>query len=242
MKKPTATKYSFTQNSLVAFLLIGGCLSNIACDTDTNISDSPADFPDKTAALENEIRVLSKRNELQSERLAAMNAEIPGGLAMGEREKQLEQREVRLVTLEDELERLRVEANASTESLRQEAQNLSQERINFANRHRELLVQIGEAQQINERYDDIVREKENAILGERAANLRVDKAVRFVTFSCAVALLSCLIAFAYRARLTTERKRIETVVELTGYSALSNKSKKLGKGYDPYRFLRDFEE
>ncbi len=95
------------------------------------------------------------REELQnkSEQLAVLNANVPGGLALGEREKQLEQKESRLKELETRLQEQEGSLLQMESKVKEDRGKLLAEQNQFHSEKEEHLIQIGEANQMIARYD-----------------------------------------------------------------------------------------
>ncbi len=167
----------------------------------------------KIRALESENTRLQSENQAKSEQLAVLNAKIPGGLSLGELEKQLDQREARLAQTEQSFVEREAELKVTEQATNEEVSQLGLARKEFVAEKEELLIQIGESKQITEHYDEIVQEKKDALTAERTASVRVGRFLTYVAVSGCVAFIAILLAITYAIRHRIECRHIEMAMD-----------------------------
>lgn len=213
-------------SNMYSGLLVGAlCLMNFGCSSEGASIDSITDPATKILALENENIKLQIENQNKSEQLAVHNAKVPGGLALGEREKKMDERESRLAQAEQALSRREAEVEHAERVIKEDLRKLGSARQEFVSGKEELLMQIGESKQITEQYAEILKDKNDALSGERMANLKIGEFVTYIIVALCVAFLSVLIAITYAVRhrmacqnleMTLDALRmVETRAELT---------------------------
>lgn len=207
-------------NLYSALIVSALCLLNFGCGQEGASIDSITDPAAKILALENENTKLRSENQSRSEQLAVYNAQIPGGLALGEREKQMDEREARLAQSEKALVRRDSELNETERRIKEELKRLGLARQKFVAGKEELLIQIGESKQMTERYKEVQQDKNDALSGERMANLRVGEFVSYIAVAVSVAFLSVLLAITYSLRHRMECRNIEMAMEALRYANL----------------------
>lgn len=215
-------------------LLLLVVLLHTSCSHDEQSMESLNDPQARIAFLENNVRRLNEEIALKSERLAIHDATMPGGLAMGEREEQLDQRESRVSASESQVDAAYAELQALREEMEREERALNLARQRFVEDKEELLIRIGNAEQMTERYEEVVQEKNSALANERNANLRAGEAMKYIAVVCGLCFLSMLLTFAYAGRLRTERKRLDAVIHTTQLTSSSDveallSSRRLGR-------------
>lgn len=215
MPKSRSTKFSLI---LLAFVSI-----NLSCQPPNPLTDQPEVYTDPIARIHAlEIDNSRMREELQnkSEQLAVLNANVPGGLALGEREKQLEQKESRLKELETRLQEQEGSLLQMESNLKEDRGKLQVDQKQFHSEKEERLIQIGEANQMVARYESVVKEKDDALAAERLANQRVEEFVRFISVAGCMALASVLIAVILLVRLRMQRQQIDATMRTVEYGDL----------------------
>lgn len=162
------------------------------------------------------------KDELQnkSEQLAVLNANVPGGLALGEREKQLEQKESRLKELETRLQEQEGALLQMESKVKEDRGKLLVDRNQFHSEKEERLIRIGEAKQMVARYESVVKEKDDAVAAEHLANQRVEEFVRFISVAGCMALAAVLIAVILLVRLRMQRQQIDATMRTVEYGDL----------------------
>lgn len=183
------------------------CHLNLGCgkdQTETSSGQEGAVSWAELHALAETNAVLQKENQLKAEQLAVHNAKIPGGLALGEREKQMDQREARLAQAEEALQLRESSVLEKERGIEEDRQELAVARQKFVVEREEMVQKIGEAKQIIARYEEVVREKNDALVAERQANLRVMAFVKYSILAgsgvCICGLLTILYFLRHRAR------------------------------------------
>jgi hypothetical protein len=192
---------------LLLFILNGGCSNEVS-----NV-DYGGDPVAKIRAIESENTRLQSENQSKSEQLAVLNAKIPGGLSLGEREKRLDQREARLAQTEQGFVEREAELKVTEQATNEEVSQLGLARKEFVAEKEELLIQIGESKQITEHYDEIVQEKKDALTAERTASVRVGRFLTYVAVSGCVAFIAILLAITYAIRHRIECRHIEMAMD-----------------------------
>jgi hypothetical protein len=134
----------------LVFVVCGLCGFNLGCDQGAASIASITDPVEKIHSLEDENTRLQSENQTKSEQLAAHNAKLPGGLALGEREEQLAQWEARLTQLEQALVRRGAQLEETERTTESDFKRLGLAREEFLTGKEELLVQIGESKQMTE--------------------------------------------------------------------------------------------
>ncbi len=206
-----------------ALLLLTLMATNLSCQPPNPLTDQPEVYTDPIARIHAlEIDNARTRDELQnkSEQLAVLNANVPGGLALGEREKQLEQKESRLKELETRLQEQEGSLLQMESKVKEDRGKLLAEQNQFHSEKEERLIQIGEANQMIARYESVVKEKDGAVAAERLANQRVEEFVRCITVAGCVAFASVLIAVILLVRLRMQRRHIDAAMRTVEYGDL----------------------
>jgi hypothetical protein len=198
--------------SLVIAVLLLYALSG-GCSNEVSTAEFTGDPIAKIRAIESENTRLQSENQNKSEQLAVLNAEIPGGLALGERENQLDQREARLAQTEQGFVEREAELKVTEQATNEEVSQLGLARKEFVAEKEELLIQIGESKQMTEHYDEMVQEKKDALTAERTASQRVGKFLTYVAVSGCVAFIAILLAGTYAVRHRIECRRIEMAMD-----------------------------
>lgn len=196
-------------------LILALVATNLSCQSPNRLTDQPEVYTDPIARIHAlEIDNARMKDELQnkSEQLAVLNANVPGGLALGEREKQLEQKESRLKELETRLQEQEGALLQVESKLKEDRGKLQVDQKQFHSEKEERLVQIGEAKQMVARYESVVKERNDAVAGERLANQRVEEFVLGVTVSFCVALAAVLIAAILLVRLRMQRQHTDSAI------------------------------
>jgi hypothetical protein len=192
---------------LLLYTLSGGCSNEVST------AEFTGDPIAKIRALESENTRLQSENQAKSEQLAVLNAKIPGGLALGEREKQLAEREARLAQTQESFVEREAELKVTEQSTKDEVNKLGLARKEFVAEKQELLVQIGESKQMTKHYGEMLQEKRDALIAERTASDRVGKFFTYVAISGCVAFIAILLAGTYAIRHRIECRRIEMAME-----------------------------
>jgi TolA-binding protein len=190
------------------------------CSNEGSLVDYGGDPIAKVRALESENTRLQSENQNKSEQLAVLNAKIPGGLSLGEREKQLQQKESRLKELETRLQEQEGSLLQVESKLKEDRGKLQVDQKQFHSEKEERLIQIGEANQMVARYESVVKEKDDAVSAERLANQRVEEFVRCVTVAICVALAAVLFALTFVVRNRMQRKHIDSAMRTVEYGDL----------------------
>lgn len=204
----------------IVLLVLPLALLNFSCQPSDPLSDQLEVYTDPIARIHAlEVDNARMKDELQnkSEQLAVLNASVPGGLALGEREKQLEQKESRLGELETRLQEregtlLQIEAK-----LKEDREKLQEEQKGFSFEKDELVVQIGQAQQMISTYETLLKEKNDAVGAERVAHQKVEGFVRSMTVAACVALAAVLIAVSLVVRHRMQRQHIDAAMRTVEY-------------------------
>ena len=183
------------------------------CSNEVSTAEFTGDPVAKIRALESENTRLQSENQAKSEQLAVLNAKIPGGLSLGELEKQLDQREARLAQTEQSFVEREAELKVTEQATNEEVSQLGQARKEFVAEKEELLIQIGESKQMTEHYDEIVQEKKDALIAERTASVRVGRFLTYVAVSGCLAFIAILLAGTYAVRHRIECRRIEMAMD-----------------------------
>jgi hypothetical protein len=183
------------------------------CSNEVSTAEFTGDPVAKIRALESENTRLQSENQAKSEQLAVLNAKIPGGLSLGELEKQLDQREARLAQTEQSFVEREAELKVTEQATNEEVSQLGLARKEFVAEKEELLIQIGESKQITEHYDEIVQEKKDALTAERTASVRVGRFLTYVAVSGCVAFIAILLAITYAIRHRIECRHIEMAMD-----------------------------
>ncbi len=207
-----------------ALLLLTLMATNLSCQPPNPLTDQPEVYTDPIARIHAlEIDNARTRDELQnkSEQLAVLNANVPGGLALGERDKQLEQKESRLKELETRLQEQEGALLQLESRVKEDRGKLQVDQKQFHSEKEERLVQIGEAKQMVARYESVVKEKNDAVAAEHLANQRMEEFVRCVTVAICVALAAVLFALTFVVRNRMQRKHIDTATRPVEYGDLS---------------------
>lgn len=210
-----ATNWLLLVLMLVAF--------NLSCQPSNQLTDQPEVYTDPIARIHAlEIDNARMKDELQSksEQLAVLNASVPGGLALGEREKQLEQKESRLGEVETRLQEregslLQIEAK-----LKEDREKFLGEQMGFNAEKDELVIQIGQAQQMISTYETLLKEKNDAVAAERIAHQKVEGFMRSMTVAGCVALAAVLIAVSLVVRHRMQRQHIDAAMRTVEYGDL----------------------
>ncbi len=183
------------------------------CSNEVSTAEFTGDPIAKIRALESESTRLQSENQAKSEQLAVLNAKIPGGLSLGEREKQLNEREARLAQTEQSFVEREAELKVTEQATNEEVSQLGLARKEFVAEKEELLIQIGESKQITEHYDEMLQEKKDALHAERTASVRVGRFLTYVAVSGCVAFIAILLAGTYAVRHRIECRRIEMAMD-----------------------------
>lgn len=205
------------------FLVLSLVIFNFSCQPSDPLTDQLEVYTDPIArihALEIDNAKMNDEVQSKSEQLAVLNASVPGGLALGEREKQLEQKESRLGELETRLQEregslLRIEAK-----LKEDRERFQAEQMGFNAEKDELVIQIGQAQQMISTYETLLKEKDEAVFAERVAHQKVEGFVRAVTVAGCVALAAVLIAVSLVVRHRMHRQYIDAAMQTVEYGDL----------------------
>lgn len=201
-------------SNMYSGLLVGAlCLMNFGCSSEGASIDSSTDPTAKILALENQNIKLQTENQNQSAQLAVHNAKVPGGLALGEREKQMDEKEARLAQAEQSLLRREAEVEHAERVIQEDLRKLTSARQEFVSGKEELVMQIGESKQITEHYAEILKDKNDALSGERMANLRIGEFVTYIIVALCVAFLSVLIAITYAVRHRMACRNLELTLD-----------------------------
>jgi hypothetical protein len=215
MPKSRNTKFSLI---LLAFISI-----NLSCQPPNPLTDQPEVYTDPLARIHAlEIDNSRMKDELQnkSEQLAVLNANVPGGLALGEREKQLEQKESRLKELETRLQEQEGALLQMESKVKEDRGKLQVDQKQFHSEKEERLIQIGEANQMVARYESVVKEKNDAVACEHLANQRVEEFVRWIMVVGCVASAAVLIAVTFVVRHRMQRRHIDAAMRTVEYGDL----------------------
>ena len=213
-------KFCNTKFSLILLSLI---TINLSCQPPNPLTDQPEVYTDPIARIHAlEIDNSRMREELQnkSEQLAIFNASIPGGLALGEREKQLEQKESRLKELETRLQEQEGSLLQMESRVKEDRVKLQVDQKQFHSEKEERLVQIGEANQMIARYESVVKEKDSAVAAEHLAHQRVEEFIRFISVAGCMALAAVLIAVILLVRLRMQRQQIDAAMRTVEFGDL----------------------
>lgn len=206
-------------SNMYSSLLVGAlCLMNFGCGQEGASIDSITDPTAKILALENQNIKLQIENQNQSAQLAVHNAKVPGGLALGEREKQMDEKEARLAQAEQSLSRREAEVEHAERVIQEDLRKLGSARQEFVSGKEELLMQIGESKQVTEHYEEVLKDKNDALSGERMANLRIGEFVTYIFMALCVAFLSVLIAITCALRHRAACRNFEMTIEALKYA------------------------
>ena len=204
---------------LLLYTLSGGCSNEV----------STAEFTGepiaKIRALESENTRLQNENQAKSEQLAVLNAKIPGGLALGEREKQLDEREARLAQTQESFVEREAGLKVMEQATKEEVNKLGLARKEFVAEKQELLIQIGKSEQMTEHYGELLQEKQEALVAERIASDRVGKLLTYIAVAGCVAFISILVAITYAFRHRIECRHIEMAMDALSHANIPIESR-----------------
>ncbi len=204
---PLGRMPSLAVTVLLLYALSGGCSNEVST------AEFTGDPIAKIRAIESENTRLQSENQNKSEQLAVLNAKIPGGLSLREREKQLDEREARLAQTEQSFVEREAELKVTEQATNEEVSQLGLARKEFVAEKEELLIQIGESKQMTEHYDEIVQEKKDALTAERTASVRVGRFLTYVAVSGCLAFIAILLAITYAVRHRIECRHIEMAMD-----------------------------
>jgi hypothetical protein len=212
-----------SRNTRFSLILLTLITINLSCQPPNPLTDQPEVYTDPIARIHAlEIDNSRMKDELQnkSEQLAVLNANVPGGLALGERDKQLEQKESRLKELETRLQEQEGTLLQMQSKLKEDRGKLQVDQKQFHSEKEDRLIQIGEANQMIARYESVVKEKDGAVAAERLANQRVEEFVRGITVAGCVAFAAVLVAITFVARHWMQRRHIDAAMRTVEYGDL----------------------
>lgn len=198
-------------------LSVVGCGNNLPTEV-TSLQSELSEARTQVDSLQAKITELNQRNQSLIERLASVNASIKGGLPLSEREKQLDEREARLQQKEENLREREVRIKEDERVIDQKNENLSRSQREFVDSREEKLVQIGKAEQMERRYNEVLDEKSTAT--RRANNLVIYTITLFVAL-----VVFCVIAFVYVAKYRARGRQITSAMETIKYADLSSRDK-----------------
>ena len=204
---------------LLLYTLSGGCSNEVST------AEFTGDPIAKIRALESENTRLQSENQAKSEQLAVLNAKIPGGLALGEREKQLDQREARLAQTEHSFVEREAGLKVMEQATKEEVNKLGLARKEFVAEKQELLIQIGKSEQMTEHYGELLQEKQEALVAERIASDRVGRFLTYFAVSGCVAFISILVAITYAFRHRIECRHIEMAMDALSHANIPIESR-----------------